>query len=78
MPRKASVHVVKHPDGWAVRSAGSRRAAKVTDTQAAAISIGRGIAINRGAELIVHNRQNRFRSVDSYGHDPRSVRDTEH
>lgn len=77
MARK-TVHVVKHDNGWAVRSGGAQHAAKVTRTQSQAIDRAREIAQNRGAELIVHGRNNRFRSVDSFGNDPNPPRDTEH
>lgn len=75
---KKSVHVTPQGDGWKVKSANAERAAKITATQAEAIQIGRRIAANRGAELIVHRVDGRIRSKDSYGNDPFPPRDKEH
>lgn len=75
---KKNVHVVPHEDGWAVKSGGAARAAKVTATQKEAIEVGKQIATNRGAELLVHGEDGRIRSKDSYGNDPNPPKDKEH
>lgn len=71
-------HVVKHEKGWAVRGAGNVRAAGVFRTQAEAIDAGRRIAENQRSELVVHGRNGRIRSKDSFGLDPVPPRDREH
>lgn len=71
-------HVVKHPQGWAVRGAGNQKATSVHRTQAQAEQAGRQIAQNQGSELITHGRDGRIRSKDSFGNDPIPPRDTEH
>ena len=58
---KRNQHIVPHDDGWAVRSAGSRRASSVHTTQEEAISAGREIARNQRSELFVHGRDGRIR-----------------
>lgn len=69
MARK-NQHVVPSDDGWAVKSAGSRRATKVFSTQKEAISAARGIAQRQGSELLVHGRDGRIREKNTYGKDP--------
>lgn len=75
---KKNVHVVPHDGGWAVKSAGAEKAAKVTPTQKEAIEVAKGIATNRGAELLIHGTDGRIRSKDSYGPDPDPPKDREH
>lgn len=71
-------HVVRHEDGWAVRGAGNERATGVFGAQSEAIDAGRRIAQNQGSELLVHGRDGRIRSKDSFGPDPAPPRDREH
>lgn len=63
-------HVVPHAGGWAVRGAGSQRAAGVFDTQREAIGRAREISRNQGSELLIHGRDGRIRERDSHGSDP--------
>ncbi|WP_425593407.1 DUF2188 domain-containing protein [Morganella morganii] len=44
MRKGKSQHVVKQPDGWAVKSEGNSKATKVTDTQKQAIEAAEQIA----------------------------------
>jgi len=69
MSTSRNQHVVKHTLGWAVKGAGNSRATKVVDTQAEAIAIARGIAINQQSELVIHGRNGRIREKNSYGND---------
>ncbi len=64
------VHVVPHSGSWAVKSTGASKAAKLTSTQHEAIQVGRQIAINKRAELVVHRQDGSIRSKDSFGNDP--------
>ena len=63
-------HVVKHPDGWAVKGAGNKKASKVVDTQKKAIEIAKEIAKNQESELLIHGKNGRIREKNSYGNDP--------
>jgi hypothetical protein len=63
-------HVVQRDTGWAVRKEGSGRDTVVCDTQAKAIAIGRKMAMNQGAELVIHGRQGQIREKNSFGRDP--------
>lgn len=71
-------HVVRHERGWAVKGAGNERATAVFQTQEEAIDAGREIARNQRSELVVHGRDGRIRSKDSFGADPAPPRDKEH
>ncbi len=67
-----SVHVVpnKERGGWDVKTSGSQRAYKHTDTQKEAINIARPLSRNQDAELNIHNRKGQIREKDSHGNDP--------
>ncbi len=67
---KRNLHVVPHPDGWAVKLAGGQRSSSLHDTQKEAIDHGRAIARKQGVELLIHGRDGRIRERDSHGNDP--------
>ena len=69
MPRGKNQHVVKHPDGWAVKGAGNSKATKVTDTQKEAIGVAEDIARNQRSDTKVHGRNGKIRAGNSYGND---------
>lgn len=70
-----SVYVVLHGNQWAVKTDNSERAYKVFDTQAEATKCGIEVAKNNHAELRIQDRDGKFRRCNSYGNDPRSVKD---
>jgi hypothetical protein len=67
-------HIVKHPEGWAVKGAGNQKATRVTNTQKEAIDIGRTIATNQQSELVIHRKNGQIRAKDSHGHDPKNIK----
>lgn len=72
-------YVVSHPDGWAVRSGGAKRANSVHDTQAEAIMAARwSVMRNGGGEVRVQGKDGRWRDSDTIapGNDPFPPRDT--
>lgn len=69
MARK-NQHVVPSDSGWAIRSAGSKKATKVFPTQKEAIKAGQTIARRQGSELLIHGRDGRIREKNTYGKDP--------
>lgn len=75
MSRGKNQHVVKHPDGWAVRGAGNSKVTKVTTTQSQAIEIAQNIARNQESETKVHGLNGRIRAGNSYGNDPHPPKD---
>jgi type IV secretory pathway TrbL component len=68
--RGKNQHVVKHPDGWAVKGAGNSKATKVTGTQKEAIAIAEDIARNQQSDTKVHGCDGKIRAGNSYGNDP--------
>lgn len=74
----ADQHVVPHPDGWAVKGEGNKRASSVQDTQEQAIRDARKIAENQGSEVVIHRRNGQIRDSDSYGGDPCPPKDRKH
>ena len=75
---KKNVHVVPHPDGWAVKTEGSSRASAVTQTQGQAIEQGRQQAQRAQGELFIHGTDGKIRDRDSYGNDPCPPKDAKH
>lgn len=63
-------YVVRNGEGWGVRGEGNSRLSARCDTQAEAISLGRGIARNQAAELRIQGSNGQFRESWSYGNDP--------
>lgn len=74
MGKGKNQHVVKHPNGWAVKGAGNSKATKVTNTQKKAIDFGRSIAKNQKSELLIHAKNGQIREKDSHGNDPRDIK----
>lgn len=70
MTKSKNQHVVKHPDGWAVKGAGNEKATKVTKTQKEAIDVAREISKNQDSELFIHGRNGQIRERDTQGKDP--------
>ncbi|MEQ5306992.1 DUF2188 domain-containing protein [Providencia huaxiensis] len=63
-------HVVKRPEGWAVRGENNSRDTSVYRTQEDARLAAREIAKNQKSEVVIHGRDGRIRDKDSYGNDP--------
>ena len=67
---KKDQHITPHPNGgWQVKGAGNSKATVRTNTQYAAIAVGREIARNQHSELVIHGTNGRIRAKDSYGKD---------
>jgi hypothetical protein len=64
-------HVVKRPDGWAVKGEGnSRYTARSIPTQEEARHRAEQIARNKGSDVVIHRPNGKIRDRDSYGNDP--------
>lgn len=63
----ANQHVVKREDGWAVRGEGNSKDTSHHDTQQKAFEKARDIAKNQGGDVIIHDRNNKFRDRNTYG-----------
>lgn len=75
MNKKRDIHVVPHPDGWAVKKEGAVRAGSVHENKAGALNQGRRQAKREGVELVTHGLNGRIQDSDSYGNDPFPPRD---
>jgi hypothetical protein len=75
MSRGKNQHVVKHPNGWAVKGVGNSKATKVAGTQAEAIEAAENIARNQQSDTKIHGRDGKIRAGNSYGNDPHPPRD---
>jgi len=74
----ANQHVVRRGQEWAVRGENNSKDTSHHATQYRAIKAAREIAINQGAEVVIHNRKGKIRDKDSYGHDPMPPKDRRH
>ena len=68
MAGRKSVHTVPKGNGWANKSGG--RTISSHRTKAAAQKTGRSAAKSSSAEHVIHNRDGRIGSSNSYGGDP--------
>lgn len=75
MSKGKNQHVVKHPEGWAVKGAGNSKATKVTKTQSEAIKKAESIARNQKSDTKIHGENGKIRAGNSYGNDPCPPRD---
>lgn len=66
-----NIHVTNHSQGgYQVKSSGSSKAYRRTETQREAIEIGRELARNQHSELVIHGRDGKICQKNSYGNDP--------
>ena len=64
-------HVVKRPDGWAVRGEGNKRdTVRGISTQEQASQRAEQVAPNKESDVIIHRPNGQIRDRDSYGNDP--------
>lgn len=78
MAKKPNIHIVPHGNKWAVKPAGSSKPTSTHDTQTAAAGKGRRAASRNQGELVIHRPNGQIRDKDSFGNDPRSIKDTKH
>lgn len=74
-------YVTKHPDGWAVRSPGGKRASSIHRTQREAEKSAKQIVSNLGGgEVRIQGRDGKWRDSDTVvpGNDPNPPRDKRH
>lgn len=71
-------HVVPTENGWGVKGEGNKKNTRNTRTQDEAINIAREIAKNQESEVVIHRKDGRIRDKDSYGNDPRNIKDKKH
>lgn len=72
---KRNQHVVPLGNGWAVKGEGNSKYTAITEKKGDATSIARDIAKNNKSEIVIHGRDGRIQDKDSYGNDPKSIKD---
>jgi Uncharacterized protein conserved in bacteria (DUF2188) len=65
------VHVVPNGALWACEIDGNIRSTH--ETQAEAITEGRGLAEDQSSELVIHGQDGSIRKMDSHGNDLRDI-----
>ncbi len=77
--RSTTQRVTRRTDGnWQHKGDGNQRASRVTRTQKESIDSAKRVAQREKSEVVIHGRDGKIRSKDSYGRDPNPPRDTEH
>lgn len=71
-------HLVPAPSGWALKKEGAKKAVLNSDNKAELLEKAIGVAKNQKAELTIHRKDGVIQDSDSYGNDPRSVKDTKY
>ena len=79
MPKKGDVHVSRNTEGtgWK-KTIDGEKVGNAHRTQKAAIDASESIAKRNKSEVVVHGRDGKIRSKDSFGNDPKSIKDKEH
>ncbi len=75
---KKNVHVVKSGNSWEVKREGSSQPISTHRTQGNAEDAGRRVAKVDKVELVTHRPNGQIRDKDSFGNDPKAIRDTKH
>ena len=63
---------------WQHKGDGNERATRVTRTQKEAKASAEKVAQRQKSEVVVHGKDGKIRSKDSYGRDPNPPKDKEH
>lgn len=67
---KKNQHVVPLWNGWAIKGEWNKKYTTIADTKAQAEKIAKEIAKNNKSELIVHWKDGKIQSRNSYWNDP--------
>ena len=68
------LHVVRHAEGWVIRSEGSTRASSLHSTQREAVEVARALAERNAITLVIHGRDGLVKAWNSYSRDPKPPR----
>jgi hypothetical protein len=79
MSKAKTQRVTPRSDGkWQHKGDGNKRATKVAKTQLQIIQSAVQTAQNQGGEVVIHGKDGRIRSKDTYGPDLNPPKDKEH
>lgn len=76
--KSKDVHVSKNDGGGWKKTVAGEKIGNAHRTQQAAVDAAKTIAKQNQSDVVTHGRDGKIRSKDSFGNDPRSIRDTEH
>lgn len=77
--KKKDIHVVPNKEGgWDVQEAGNKTPLDHKPTKKEAVAAGRELAKVAQVELVIHNKDGKISDKDSYGNDPRNIKDKKH
>ena len=68
--KSKQIHTIPRPGGWGNKRSGASRIAKLYPNKEVAQAAGRKTAINQNAEHVIHNKDGKIGSRNSYGNDP--------
>ena len=71
-------HIVPVGKDWGIKGEGNARYTIILPNKADVQSLGRQIAINQKAELVIHGKNGQIQDKDSYGKDPNPPEDRKH
>lgn len=75
MAKKSDIHVSKHGSNWKLTQNSERLSTHQTQANANVRAIQH--AKRDGVDVVIHGRDGKIRSKDSYGDDPNPPKDTE-
>lgn len=75
---KKDIHVVPHPEGWAVKREGAERATSVHERKVDALDAARELGRKDEVEVVIHGLDGKIQDSDSYGNDPNPPKDEKH
>ena len=78
MAKKHDVHVSRVVGGNRWKVSQDSQIISTHNKQGSAIAVGKSEAIRDRVDLVVHGRDGKIRSKDSFGNDPLPPRDREH
>lgn len=79
MAKAPTQRVTPRPDGkWQHKEDGAKKATKVSDTKQPVIDSAVSTGKKKGGEVVIHNKDGKIGSKDSYGNDPNPPKDKEH
>ena len=70
-----NLHVVRHTEGWIIRSEGSMRVRSLHNTQREAVETARALAKREGITLVIHSSDGRVKVWESHSRDPKPRRE---
>jgi hypothetical protein len=77
--KNKNIHIVPNPEGgWLVKEENSNTSIVSTKTKKEADVIARLLARERKVELVIHNKNGKIADKDSFGNDPRKIKDKKH